>query len=184
MSATSPIGAHARVEVVMSRYRYADQPEPSETTYVHLPIGDDTVQCECLWAEPLGGDHYRLLNVVCWSQEYGLHDTVLAVAVGTDPVPEIVAMVERRTLVRFEFELPDGEVPDAAFDLGAAVCRVDGSIYVSNAPDRDVAASFQSYLERHAAWFSRLVPRAQRCDRTPAFRTHHILIRAGELESV
>ena len=142
----------------MSPYRYQDHSpaDPSQSVKLRLAVSAaDTA--EWVWAEPIGGDHYRVLNVPFLTTEVGLHDVVLALD-GADGL-EFVMVVERRTFIRFDFALSDAshhtELTALIRRHGIAVENGGGEL-VANLPDRTAAPILRRFLERHASWFEQL----------------------------
>jgi hypothetical protein len=79
---------------------------------------------ESLWAEPLGGDLYRLRNVPALAFDLHFHDVVRAVAARPGELPTIVARVSpsgHRTLrVLFAEQATDEDVRRVLRDLNEA----------------------------------------------------------------
>lgn len=145
----------------MSAYRYTDHsaPDRSQLTEIRIPLPDgEPIASEWVWALPLGGDLYRIENVVVWATEMGLHDEVIAIDLGDGP--EVVEVVERRTHLRFTFNLENRGVVallDAQpFRSEIAVEHAGHGLFVANLPDRSAAGALQGFLEQHAAWFERV----------------------------
>lgn len=145
----------------MSAYRYTDHSvhDRSQLTEIRIPLpAGDPVAAEWVWALPLGGNLYRIQNVVVLATELGLHDEVIAIDLGDGP--EVVEVVERRTHLRFTFNLENRTVVallDAQlFRSEIAVEHAGHGLFVANLPDRSAAAALQGFLEQHAAWFERV----------------------------
>ena len=145
----------------MSTYRYHDHSAPDRSQLIEVRIslpGGDPVASEWVWALPLGGDSYRIENVVVWATEFGLHDEVIAVDLGDGL--EVVEVIERRTHLRFTFNLENLAVVallDAQpFRSEISVEHAGHGLFVANLPDRSAAAALQGFLEEHAAWFERV----------------------------
>jgi len=145
----------------MSTYRYADHPVPdrSELVKIRIPLNCSDPRCgEWVWASPLGGDTYRIENVVFNDSNVGLHDEVLALDLG-DSI-EVVDVLLRRTHVRFVFHLPNHHrtqvMDDLPFRDDVAIEGNGRGVFSAHLPDRTVATEFQSFLESHATWFERI----------------------------
>lgn len=129
-----------------------------ELTHVRVPLHGAAVQAECLWAEPVGGDHYRIANVPFFADDVALHDVVLALP--ADGELEFVQVRERRACAWVAFELLADVDPDVVFaeirGTGAAIeCLAPGeytaNVFHPDDADRFVAALGPScdWLERH-----------------------------------
>jgi hypothetical protein len=130
---------------------------PHNPVKIRIPLDDDALSGECVWASPLGGDRYRIENLPFFASDVGLHDVVLALEV--DGMPELVEVVERTTLVRFLFELPPNVMRrciDEVDRLELPCEGADGRVFVINLPDRSQARQAQDLLEQHAIWFERI----------------------------
>lgn len=133
---------------------------PTEFTHVLIPLDphdDDVPGAECVWAEPVGDDRYRIANVPFFAHDVGLHDVVLALEV--DDHLELVEVVERRRVASFSYELGSW-VDTAVFfaearGAGAATERLAERCYTSNLHHPAGADAFERLLEGRCRWFER-----------------------------
>ena len=152
----------------MPAYRYQDQPsaDPSARVKIRLPSPVSEV-AEWVWADHLRDDLYRIQNVPFLTTEVGLHDVVLALN-GRDGL-EYVDLIERRTLVRFDFALDDpsvhSELTALVHEHGIAVENGGGEL-AANLPDRAAAPALRDFLEQHASWFEQVDFTGARAGRT------------------
>jgi hypothetical protein len=133
---------------------------PTDLTHVRIPLDpadEGSPHSESVWAEPMGGDCYRIANVPFFAHDVGLHDVVLAIPVG--PHLELVEVVERRCVASFNYELDPG-VDTAVFfagvrGTGAATECLASRCYTTDLFHAGSADAFERQLQPHCRWFER-----------------------------
>ncbi|MFZ4519575.1 MAG: DUF4265 domain-containing protein [Microthrixaceae bacterium] len=133
-----------------------ERPGP-RLTHVRVPLDGAAVQAECLWAEPVGGDHYRIANVPFFADDVALHDVVLALPAHGEL--EFVEVHERRACAWFAFGLLREVDPEVVFadvrGTGAAVeCLAPGE-YTANLFHHHDADRFETALRPSCDWLER-----------------------------
>lgn len=142
--------------------RDADDREADEVgmTHVRIPLAGsdgDGPGSECVWAEPMGGDRYRIANVPFFAHHVGLHDVVVA-ADGGDHL-EMVEVVDRRCVASFNYEL-DQSVDRPVFfadarATGAATECLAGRCYTTAVHHVTAADAFEDLLRDRCRWYER-----------------------------
>ncbi len=133
-----------------------DHPGP-ELTHVRVPLHGAAVQAECLWAEPVGGDHYRIANVPFFTEDVALHDVVLALP--AEGELEFVEVRERRARAWFAFELLEQADPEVLFadvrGTGAAIECLAAREYTANVFHPQDADRLEAALRPACDWLER-----------------------------
>ena len=129
----------------------------TELIHLHIPLADPEIRFECVWAESMGGDLYRLANVPFFADEVGIHDVVLALEV--DEGLELVEVVERRAVASFNYELAD-HVDEPVFfaharAMAAATERLGRACFTTNLHHTESADEFEALLRPQCHWFER-----------------------------
>ena len=134
------------------------QNSPStDLVHIRIPLEDDDIRCEYVWAESLGGDCYRIANVPFFAHDLGVHDVVIALPVDGDL--ELVEVVEQRCVASFNYEL-DPEVDEQVFfaearGTGAMTERLAQRCFTTDLHDPDCADRFEAILRDRCRWFER-----------------------------
>jgi len=132
-------------------------PDPIDLVHVRIPLTDPEIRCECVWAEALGANSYRIANVPFFAHDVGIHDVVIAVDV--DGELELVEVVEHRSVASFSYEL-DPRVDEPVFfadarGTGAATERLTQRCFSTDLHHPDGADRFEALLRHHCRWFER-----------------------------
>lgn len=124
---------------------------------LHIPLVDPQIRCECVWAEAMGGDLYRLANVPFFARDVGVHDVVLALEV--DAALELVEVIDRRTVASFNYELVDGTDEQVFFAHARATAavteRLGQASFTTNLHHPESADEFEALLRTQCRWFER-----------------------------
>ena len=130
---------------------------PTDLVHVRIPLDDDEIRCEYVWAESLGGDCYRIANVPFFAHDLGIHDVVIALPVDGDL--ELLEVVEQRSVASFNYEL-DHDVDEPVFfaearGTGAATERLAQRCFTTNVHHDEAADRFEALLRPRCRWFER-----------------------------
>ncbi len=134
--------------------------DPTDLSHLRIPLHDEDIRVEWVWAERIGDDRYRIANVPFFAHDVGLHDVVLALEL--DDGLELVEVLERRSVASFNYELAT-DVDEPVFfaearATGAATERLGSSCFTSDLHHVASADRFEELLRPRCRWYERFDP--------------------------